>query len=199
MRFQSCYACTYRVNAKRYMLCGCYRSDLGSVLPAISKLSLSETEKIVLNIQNFSIYAGTTALDATCGRGQSNRWANCTPECQPYSCVMRCSKEDTKLVADKGKLVEVVERSGVVPNGTGFTITTGAAPALNRTHLIVGQVIEGMDVVEQLEKLPVVKNNSSSPFFIVGKAAGDKRANVAELGFDRPFKKVAVANAGIIE
>lgn len=112
---------------------------------------------------------------------------------------MVCSKEETKLVAEKGKLVEVVERSGVIPNGTGFAITTGAAPDLDKTHIIVGQVIEGMDVLEQLDKLPVVKNNSSSPFFIVGKAAGDKRANVAELGFDRPFKKVAVAAAGIAE
>lgn len=110
-----------------------------------------------------------------------------------------CRKEETKLVAENGKLVEVVERSGVVPNGTGFTITTGGAPDLNRTHLIVGKVIEGMDVVAQLDKLPVVKNNKNSPFFIVGKAAGDKRANVAELGFDRPFKKVAVATAGIVE
>jgi peptidyl-prolyl cis-trans isomerase B (cyclophilin B) len=87
----------------------------------------------------------------------------------------------------------------VIPNGTGFTITTGAAPDLNRTHLIVGRVIEGMDVLAELDKLPVVKNNSSSPFFIVGKAAGDKRANVAELGFDRPFKKVAISAAGIVE
>lgn len=110
-----------------------------------------------------------------------------------------CRKEDTKLVADKGKLVEVVERSGVIPNGTGFTITTGAAPDLNKTHLIVGQVLEGFDVLQQVDKLPVVKNNSSSPFFIVGKAAGDKRANVAELGFDRPFKKVLVATAGTVE
>ena len=31
-----------------------------TVLPAISSLSLRETQKIVLNIRNFSIYAGTT-------------------------------------------------------------------------------------------------------------------------------------------
>lgn len=110
-----------------------------------------------------------------------------------------CSVENTKLVASQGKLVEVIERSGVVPNGTGFAITTGAAPALDRTNLIVGRVVEGMDVIMELDKLPVVKNNSGSPFFMVGKAVGDKRANVAELGFDRPFNKVAVGASGILE
>lgn len=78
-----------------------------------------------------------------------------------------CSQEKTKLVAEKGKLVEVVERSGIVPNGTAFAITTGAVPDLDSTHLIVGEIVEGMDVVRQLDKLPVVKNNTNSPFFQV--------------------------------
>jgi hypothetical protein len=112
--------------------------------------------------------------------------------------TLMCSTESTKLVAEKGKLVEVIERSGIVPNGTGFAITTGPAPALDATHLIVGRVVQGMDVVMQLDKLPVVKNNSGSPFFIVGKAVGDKRANVAELGFDRPFNKVTVSASGTL-
>ena len=33
---------------------------MASLLPAISSLSLRETQKIVLNFWNFSIYAGTT-------------------------------------------------------------------------------------------------------------------------------------------
>lgn len=78
-----------------------------------------------------------------------------------------CRQETTKLVADKGKLVEVVERSGIVPNGTGFAVTTGAVPDLDGTHLVVGEVVEGMDLVRKLDQLPVVKNNTNSPFFQV--------------------------------
>ena len=83
------------------------------------------------------------------------------------SCA-RCSIESTKLKAIKGKLVNVLERSGVAPNGTEFAITTGGAPELDDTNLIVGRVVEGMDIVSSLSKLPVVKNNSSSPFFQAG-------------------------------
>eukprot|EP00892_Ulva_mutabilis_P003796 jgi/Ulvmu1/1789/UM119_0007.1 len=108
-------------------------------------------------------------------------------------------QEKTKLVAEKGKLVEVTERGGIVPNGTAFAITTGAAPDLDSTHLVVGEVVEGMDVVRKLDKLPVVKNNTNSPFFQAGKKFGDKRANVAELGFDRPFNKVTVMASGIVD
>ena len=36
---------------------------MGSVLPAISQLSLSGSQNIVLNIRNFLIYVGTTGWD----------------------------------------------------------------------------------------------------------------------------------------
>lgn len=78
-----------------------------------------------------------------------------------------CRQEKTKLVAEKGKLVEVVERSGIVPNGTAFAVTTGAVPDLDSTHLIVGEIVDGMDLVRKLDQLPVVKNNTNSPFFQV--------------------------------
>ena len=94
--------------------------------------------------------------------------------------------------------MEVIERSGVVPNGTGFTITVAAAPELNANNLVVGRVVDGLDIVMQLSELPVVKDNSASPFFKAGKAVGDKRANVAELGFNRPFNRMVVTASGIL-
>ena len=106
--------------------------------------------------------------------------------------------ETTKLVAEKGKLVEVIERSGVVPNGTGFAITVAPAPEVDALNLVVGRVVEGLDLVTQLSELAVVKDNSASPFLRAGKAIGDKRANVAEMGFNRPFNKVVVASSGIV-
>jgi peptidyl-prolyl cis-trans isomerase B (cyclophilin B) len=45
-----------------------------------------------------------------------------------------------RLVAMKGKLVTLKEQAGEAPNGSGFMITTGPAPELDKTNLIVGQV-----------------------------------------------------------
>ncbi|EIE24486.1 cyclophilin-like protein [Coccomyxa subellipsoidea C-169] len=103
-----------------------------------------------------------------------------------------------RLVAYQGKLVTVQEQQGAVPNGSGFVITTAAAPELDTTNLVVGRVIGGMDVVEAIAQLPSVKANTGSPFFKVAKIAGDKRADVAEKGFGRPFKRVVIAQSGVV-
>ncbi|BDA42878.1 probable peptidyl-prolyl cis-trans isomerase [Coccomyxa sp. Obi] len=103
-----------------------------------------------------------------------------------------------RLVAYQGKLVTVQEQQGSIPNGSGFVITTAAAPDLDATNLVVGRVVGGMDVVEAISQLPSVKANTGSPFFKVAKLAGDKRADVAEKGFGRPFRRVVIAQSGII-
>lgn len=99
-------------------------------------------------------------------------------------------------MADKGKLKQVLQRGGgAPPNGTEFAITTGPAPELDRTNLVIGRVVEGMPTLRALSSLPTVKNNKDSPFFKAGKAVGDKRADVAELGFDRPLQRVIIAQS----
>ena len=103
-----------------------------------------------------------------------------------------------KLVAVKGQLITVTEVLGELPNGSGFAITTGPAPQLDATNLIVGRVISGQDVVDRLALLPRVKNNSGSPFFQAGKAAGDKRAKVAERAFGKPFSKIVIEDCGLL-
>lgn len=106
-----------------------------------------------------------------------------------------------RLVAMRGKLVTLKEQAGEAPNGTAFMITTAASPALDRTNLVVGRVVEGMDVVQALSGLPYAKPRDSyydRPFFAAGKAMGDKRATVAEARFNRPLKRVLVANAGLV-
>ena len=102
------------------------------------------------------------------------------------------------LKAIDGKFVNVTQTFGNLPNGTEFSITTGPAPDLDGINLIVGRVVKGMEVVEALQKLPKVKNNESSPFFKAGKATKDRRADVAELGFDRPFSSVIVGQSGVL-
>ena len=52
-----------------------------------------------------------------------------------------CAREvKEKLVAYQGKLINVKEPLGEIPNGTAFTISLGPAPELNETQLPIGQV-----------------------------------------------------------
>ena len=92
-------------------------------------------------------------------------------------------------------------QAGEAPNGTGFVITRGPAPDLDQTNLVIGRVVQGMDVVEQIALLPFSKPRTEwydGPFFEAGKAMGDKRAIVAEKGFNRPFKRVIVSKSGVL-
>jgi len=116
-------------------------------------------------------------------------------------------------------------------------ITRAAAPDLDRTNLVIGRVVEGLDVVERIASLPYSKPRNDwcvvtclvpllvrfeclslilqfessifnlnlgdllrydGPFFEAGKAMGDKRATVAEKGFNRPLKRVIVTASGVI-
>lgn len=112
-----------------------------------------------------------------------------------------------RLVSMNGKFVTVKDPPPPGPNGTGFVVTVSGgasdtpgetADILDRTNVVVGTVLEGMDVVEAIAALPTVKDNSSSPFFAVAKSIGDKRATVAEQAFGKPFAKVTVARCGIV-
>jgi peptidyl-prolyl cis-trans isomerase B (cyclophilin B) len=70
-----------------------------------------------------------------------------------------------KLVARGGKLKVEEEQVGVVPNGTEFVITTREAPELDASAVLVGRVLDGMDVVEKIAAVPTVKDNAGSPYF----------------------------------
>ncbi|KAG6625243.1 hypothetical protein CIPAW_16G083100 [Carya illinoinensis] len=94
-----------------------------------------------------------------------------------------------KLVAREGKLVIDQEEVGIDPNGTEFVIATKDSPELDASALVVGRVLEGMKVVERIGQVKTVNDNTSSPYFRVAKLIGDKRAVVAERGFNRPYSK----------
>ncbi len=79
--------------------------------------------------------------------------------------IVMCRPTKERLVAYNGRLVRVQEQQGAVPNGSGFVITTAAQPAFDATNLVVGRVVSGMPVVEQIAKMPAVKANTGSPFF----------------------------------
>ncbi|CAM0879296.1 unnamed protein product [Alopecurus aequalis] len=103
-----------------------------------------------------------------------------------------------KLVARGGKLEIQQEQVGVVPNGTEFVIATRDSPELDASALVVGRVVDGMDVVGKIAAVPTVRDNTGSAYFKVAKLIGDKRAVVAERGFNRPYTKILVTNCGIL-
>ncbi|KAK4252591.1 hypothetical protein QN277_014570 [Acacia crassicarpa] len=103
-----------------------------------------------------------------------------------------------KLVARKGKLEIDQEEVGVEPNGTEFVIATKDSPELDASTLVIGRVLEGMEVVKRIAQVKTVQENTASPYFRVAKLIGDKRAVVAERGFNRPYSKVLVTNCGVL-
>ncbi|CAI9113474.1 OLC1v1014084C1 [Oldenlandia corymbosa var. corymbosa] len=104
-----------------------------------------------------------------------------------------------KLVARKGKLEVDQEEVGKDPNGTEFVISLKDSPELDSSTLVVGKVLEGSEVVEKIGQVKTVQENTSSPYFRVAKLIGDKRAVVAERGFNRPYSKVLITNCGLIK
>jgi len=45
--------------------------------------------------------------------------------------------------------------SGKNTNGSQFFITTVLTPHLNKKHVVFGAVVEGMEVLDAMEKVPV--------------------------------------------
>lgn len=70
-----------------------------------------------------------------------------------------------KLVARNGKLVIDEEEIGKEPNGTEFVISTKDSPELDASTLVIGKVLEGMEVVEKMGQVKTVQENTSSPYF----------------------------------
>lgn len=70
-----------------------------------------------------------------------------------------------KLVARKGKLEIDQEEVGTDPNGTEFVIAAKDSPELDGSSLVIGRVIEGMEVIERIGQVKTVQENTSSPYF----------------------------------
>lgn len=70
-----------------------------------------------------------------------------------------------KLVARQGKLEIDQEEVGKDPNGTEFIISTKDSPELDASALVIGRVLEGMEVVEKIGQVKTVQENTGSPYF----------------------------------
>jgi peptidylprolyl isomerase len=89
-------------------------------------------------IEDFMIQGG----DPTgTGRGGESIWG------EPFE--DECARD---LTFDKPGLLAMAN-AGPGTNGSQFFITTAATPWLHMKHTIFGEVINGMDVVEKLEKV----------------------------------------------
>ncbi len=55
----------------------------------------------------------------------------------------------------------IQQQAGEAPNGTAFCITTAPTPALDATNLVVGKVVGGWEVVQQLAALPYSRPRES--------------------------------------
>jgi len=59
------------------------------------------------------------------------------------------NNEDNDLKFDKPGMV-AMDNNGLNTNGSRFFITFASAPQLNGSYTIFGQVLSGLDIVEQL-------------------------------------------------
>jgi hypothetical protein len=80
------------------------------------------------------VFLAKAALTCHCCRHDSSGLVSLVVK----EAVERPVKE--RLVAMKGQLVTIKEQAGEAPNGTAFAITTGPAPELDKTNLVVGKV-----------------------------------------------------------
>ena len=70
-----------------------------------------------------------------------------------------------KLIAKQGKLEIDEEEVRPAPNGTEFVISMKNSAELDASALVIGRVLEGMEIVEKIGQVKTVKENTSSPYF----------------------------------
>ena len=110
------------------------------------------------------------------------------------------SPRKQRLVAQRGSLVYVEEAARGAPNGSAFTVTAGPGQGkLDATNLVVGRVTEGQELVNSISRLRAAAPTTDSPLFKIAQAAGDRRADVAEKFFGRPFQRVVITASGVQE
>ena len=83
------------------------------------------------------------------------------------------NRDDNRISHDQPGLVSV-QRGGSFE----FSIMLDSCPEMDNDHIVIGRVVDGMDVVKKLEKVPINQKTIRDGYRNIGKAIGDARANV---------------------
>eukprot|EP00741_Cyanophora_paradoxa_P023086 tig00021537_g22296.t1 len=91
---------------------------------------------------------------------------------------------------DVGGLLTVSE------DGLQFAVTSAPAPELDGKTLVIGRVLEGQEVLDAVDRVPIVRPDADKRFFVgVGEAIGDARAGKS---FYKPLTKIKIAACGTL-
>lgn len=104
-------------------------------------------------------------------------------------------KDENHLRNDVNGAVSVKKGGG----SFDFTIAPRANKNLDKENIVIGQIIDGIDVIDKINEIPVSKEDligSKSIYSAVGKGF-DGRAKIITLG--RPLKRVTISNCQIEE
>ena len=96
------------------------------------------------------------------------------------------------------------ERPVAARAATGYRITTGPgpAPSLDGKDIVIGRVLEGMDTVAALARLPTYAPQADSPlrtYNALASALGDGRGAKARTAWSKPRVRVIVTDCGVLQ
>jgi len=96
------------------------------------------------------------------------------------------SAPSQKLVSKNGRLILATDQGPPAPNGTAVTICTSQSACgaeLTKTHVYVGRVVQGAELVDSISELPTVPVNRKLQY-------GSNLVDIAAKRQNRTFKKV---------
>lgn len=96
-----------------------------------------------------------------------------TPQRQQRSVAYPANEDRNNLVHDRPGVVSVSKGGSFE-----FSISATPDPDVDEESTVIGYVVDGMDVVDQLVKVPTNRKTIRDGYRNIGKAIGDPRANV---------------------
>lgn len=76
-----------------------------------------------------------------------------------------------------------------------FTIAPSPNAELDSDHIVIGRVIEGIDVVEKINAVPTSREDGTKQLFINAGKSFDGRAKIAAVG--RPLQKITITRCSV--